>query len=38
MNAAINKYSGDILGGVGNNLNTVIMYSFFLAGTKSFKG
>ena len=28
----VNRYFGGVLGGVGNNLNTVIMYLFLYAG------
>ena len=38
VNTAVNRYSGGVLGGVGNNLNTVIMYLFFHVGIKFFKG
>ena len=34
----INKHFQGALGEVGNNLNTVIIYLFLHAGTKSFKG
>ena len=38
INTAVNKYFGGVLGGVGNNLNTVITYLFLYAGTKFFNG
>ena len=38
ISAIINRYFKGVLGGVGNNLNTVIMYLFFHAGTRFFKG
>ena len=38
INAVVNRYFGGVLGGVGNNLNTVVMYLFFHAGTRFFKG
>ena len=38
INMVINKYFKGVLGGVGNNLNTVIMYLFFHAGTRFSKG
>ena len=34
----INKYFRDILGGVSNNLNTIIIYLFLYTGTRFFKG
>ena len=37
INTAINKHVKDVLGGVGNNSNTVIMYLFLHAGIKSCK-
>ena len=37
MNTAVNRYFGGLLGGVGNNLNTVIVYVFFYAGIRFFK-
>ena len=38
INAAVNMHSGGVLGGVGNNSNTIIIYSFLHAGTRFFKG
>ena len=38
INTAVNKYFGGVLGGVGNSLNTAVIYSFLHAGTKSFNG
>ena len=38
INAVINRYFEGVLGGVGNSLNTVIIYSFLHAYTKIFKG
>ena len=38
ISTAVNKYFGDVLGEVNNNSNTVIIYLFFHAGTKSSKG
>ena len=35
---AINRYSSSVLGGVGNNLNTAVMYLFSHTGTKFSKG
>ena len=37
INTVVNRHSGGVLGGVGNNSNTVIIYLFFHAGIKSFK-
>ena len=34
INAAVNKHFSGVLNGVGNNLNTVIIYLFFHAGTR----
>ena len=34
INTAVNKYFRGMLGGVGNNSNTVIIYLFLHAGTK----
>ena len=31
---AVNRYSGGVLGEVGNNLNAVIVYLFFYTGTR----
>ena len=38
INAVINKYFEAVLGGMGNNSNTVIVYLFLHAGIKFFKG
>ena len=38
INTAVNKYFKGVLGGVGNNSNTAMVYLFFHAGTKFFKG
>ena len=38
INTVINKYFGGVLGGMGNNLNIVVIYSFLYAGTRFFKG
>ena len=38
INTVVNKHFGGVLDGVGNNLNTVIMYLFFHAGIRFFKG
>ena len=38
INTVINKHSGGVLGGVGNNLNTAIVYLFLHTGTKFSKG
>ena len=38
INTVINKHFGGVLGGVGNNSNIIIMYLFFYAGTRFFKG
>ena len=37
INAAVNMYFGGVLSGVGNSLNTVIMYLFLHTGTIFFK-
>ena len=36
-NAAVNRYFKGVLGEVGNNSNTVIIYLFYHAGTRFFK-
>ena len=38
INTAVNKYFKGVLGGMGNNSNTVIMYLFFHTGTRFPKG
>ena len=38
INTAVNRYFRGVLSGVSNNLNPVIIYLFFYAGTRSFKG
>ena len=38
INAAVNRYFKGVLGGVGNNSNTIIVYLFLYIGIKSFKG
>ena len=38
INAVINRHFGGVLGGVGNDLNTVIIYLFLYAGTRFSKG
>ena len=38
INAVVNKYFGGMLGGMGNNLNIILMYLFFYAGSRFSRG